>query len=107
MQDNKKINYKMIIAGKERIIPEVNLSKSRANPEKLILSNSELSKISSLVVVDILTNDSLLSLEELDFLRNHFKLNQADIPYKPNLNRTISHEESDILKKFFLSKKST
>lgn len=106
MQDNKKINYKMIIAGKERVIPEVNLSQSRANPEKLILSNSEFSKISSLVVMDILTNDSLLSLEELEFLRNHFEFNKSDIPYNPNIHCTISEKESAILKKFFLSKKS-
>lgn len=106
MQDNKKINYKMIIAGKERVIPEVNLSQSRVNPEKLILSNSELSKISSLVVMDILTNDSLLSLEELEFLRNHFELTKSDIPYNQNINCAISDKENAILKKFFLSKKS-
>lgn len=71
-------NYKIMIAGRERIIPYIILVKSRFDGGFNIQDN-EFRRISFIVSKEICFSKEVLNLEELEFLRNTFKLNQYEV----------------------------
>ncbi|MGZ3807316.1 MAG: helix-turn-helix domain-containing protein [Bacteriovorax sp.] len=73
-----KKNYTMMMAGKERVFSVVKLTESRTG-KGFILSHSELERISFLVCKEICFSKDLVTLEELEFLRNLFELNQNEV----------------------------
>lgn len=66
-QIKKEKNYKMVIGGDVRIIPEITLTLSKTGKGNYGLTNEELERISFLVLNDICSNNKPLTLKEVDF----------------------------------------
>lgn len=107
-------NYKMMIAGKERIIPEVILTESRSGNGTFVLTNSEHKKISLHVFYNEIMNEKTITLEELEFLRNLSEStanevlrglpNHITINYLKNHIGDLTETEVNTIKTFFLNK---
>lgn len=83
-------DYKLIMAGKERIIPYVQLTESRFGG-KFLISNDEFQRISFIVSNQVCSSKDLLTLDELEFLRSTFRLTQSEVAAAIEINEsTIS-----------------
>lgn len=78
MKTKVEKNYKIMIAGKERIISYVTLTESRFGG-RYNIQDKEFHRISFFVSKEICFSEDVLSLDELEFLRNTFDFNQYEI----------------------------
>lgn len=105
-----------MIAGRERIISYVNLTESRFGG-RYNIQDKEFQRISFFVSKEVCFSDEVLSLEELEFLRTTFNLNQYEVAdalgvtnsalSKWKINKKekgLTPFESSVLKNFFKEK---
>ena len=108
-EDKVEKNYKMRIAGSIWVIPKVVLSKSFFSKNHYNLKHGEFEKIKWYVANKIVKSNVPLKIEELEFLRQSFKLSkkrlmeslgQSEILLDPE-NKLLQKKQSDIFKKEF------
>ena len=109
-------NYKMLIAGRERILPEVVFTISPFDDKEKGISAEEYKRIYAIISKDILAKlETPLKYEELEVLRKHFQVTQAEVAKVLGVDEsTVSkwrkaHGDMDLgyaqlLKKFFADK---
>lgn len=107
-------NYKMNIAGKERVIPEI-IFTILPGSENLSISVKEFRKVSQVVSNEALSPQNLLNYQEVEFLRNFYKLKIEEIAKHLSLPEStvavwrkkegdLNQSLSDSLKTLFKSK---
>ncbi|WP_413613358.1 hypothetical protein [Bdellovibrio sp. HCB-110] len=108
-------NYKMLVAGKERILPEIIFTVSPFDGGKTI-SATEYKRIYSVVCAEVLSDlQTPLIYEELELLRKHFQITQSEVAKILGLDEStvskwrkqqgaLEMGNSRLLKEFFVNK---